>query len=133
MSWLGYVAIALLAPTALVMTYKTGYANAQRDAVSDCQQATISQLQSVISGAEQLTADANTASLALNKTISDRIVADAKTTKDIRDALKTTSHLRVDCVLPDSVLRDLATARHRANTAAATGLDSAVPAAAGAR
>lgn len=132
MNWILYVAIAVLAPTAFVMTYKTGYANAQREAVSDCQSATIKQLQSILTDAEQLTVDANAASLALNKTISDRIVADAKTTKDIRDALKTTAHLRIDCKLPDNVMRDLAAARQRANEAAASGIDSAMPAAAGA-
>lgn len=89
-------------------------------------------MESVVTRIDKLAADANTASLALSKTISDRIVADAKTTKDIRDALKTTAHLRADCVLPDSVVRDLAAARHRANTAAAAGLDNAVPTAAGA-
>lgn len=128
MNWILYVAIALLAPTAFVMTYKTGYANAQREAVSDCQSATISQLQSILTDAEQLTTDANTASLVLNQTISDRVIADTKATQEIRNALSTTAHLRIECVVPIGVMQQLDAARNRANKAAASGFDGSLSA-----
>lgn len=94
-----------------------------------CQAQNLDQLAAVISNTEQLVANANAASLSLSKTIADRITTDQKTTAEIRRALTTTAHLRVDCVLPDSVMQQISDARRRANHAAARGFNSAVPAA----
>lgn len=132
MSILRYLLILSLVIGTFFLANKASREAGVREGELKCQEKTIAQLTAFIESTEQLTADANTASLALSKTISDRIVADAKTTRDIRDALKTTAHLRVDCVLPDSVMQQLNTARHRANETAAAGIDSAVPTAAGA-
>lgn len=98
---------------------------------SQCAESKVDQLNELLRNAEQVSADANAASLALNQSIADRITVDQQTTSEIRRALTTTKHLRVDCVLPADVMHQLTAARNRANQAAAGGIDRAVPAAPG--
>ena len=104
-----------------------GHANATASESSACQAQTIGQLDSTLQQMQQLTRDASAANLALGQTISARQQADAQATTEIRNALKTTAHLRVDCVFDDGVMRALSTARQRANHAAASGLINPVP------
>lgn len=109
--------------------YTKGFAQAQ----SACNSKSIEQLTQMLNTTERLTRDANAASLQLGKTISDRQQADAAATLEIRNALKSTAHLRVNCVFDDGVMRLLEAARLRANTAAASGISHAVPSTAPAR
>lgn len=123
--------IALAAIAALVFAAERwGYSKGYAAASGECQQANIKRLDAALTGIETLTAKAEAANIELGKTISNRILADAKAAGDIRDALKTTAHLRVECVLPDGVMQQLTAARERANTAAASGINHSVPAAA---
>lgn len=123
--------IALAAIAALVFAAERwGYVKGYAAASAECQQANIARLGDALTGIEMLTARAQAANLELGKTISNRILADAHAAGEIRDALKTTAHLRVECVLPAGVMQQLDAARDRANTAASAGIDSAVPAAA---
>ena len=86
----------------------------------------ISRLENAIGATDKLIADANQASLQLGQIINQRMLADEKTTQEIRNALSTTAHLRVDCVLPANVMHSLTIARERANQAAATGISGSV-------
>ena len=108
--------------------YDLGYAKGQAAAAKTCQQAQLDALEGVIAATHGLIADANTASQALGKTISARQQADAKTTKEIRDALASTAPQRAGCVFDAGVMQQLDTARHRAAEAAASGIRGAVPA-----
>lgn len=108
---------------------ESGYSKGYAAASEKCQEQNIEQLTQMLNTTEQLTRDANAASLALGKTISERITTDNQITQDIRHALSTTAHLRVECKLDDSIMRQLAAARTRANQAAASGITSAVPSA----
>ena len=56
--------------------------------------------------------------------------ANTQTTTEMADALTTTAPDRADCVFPAGVMRGLDEARTRAATAAASGIRSALPAAA---
>ncbi|MDF3841089.1 hypothetical protein P3W55_05125 [Pseudomonas citronellolis] len=109
--------------------YLLGRSDGLAAATSQCQKAQLADLQAVIDSAKGLTASANEASQELGKTISDRKQADAKATKEIRDALKATAGQRTACVFDDGVMQQLEDARKRAADAAAGGIRSAVPAA----
>jgi hypothetical protein len=123
------IAIAAL----LLLSHFAVYRWAAVQAVVDQQLQNIEQLTQMLNTTEELTRDANAASLALGKTISTRQQADAAATVEIRNALKTTAHLRVDCVFDDGVMRLLTATRLRANTAAASGINHPVPSTAAAR
>ncbi len=120
-----FVAYQLGASTA----YTLGYAQGESAAKDKCQQAQLDSLTAVIDSAHGLTAAANTASQELGKTISARKQADAKATKEIRDALASTAPLRAGCVFDAGVMQQLDNARDRAAEAAAGGIRGAVPAA----
>lgn len=105
--------------------YDLGYAAA----AAQCQQAQLDGLTAVIDSAQGLTTAANEASQALGKTISARKQADARTTKEIRDALATTAAQRAGCMFNDGVMQQLGDARDRAAEAAAGGIRRAMPAA----
>ncbi len=109
--------------------YDLGHAEGQAAAAQQCQQAQLSALQQVIDSTHGLTAAANAASQALGQTISARQQADARTTKEIRDALATTAPQRADCVFDAGVMQQLDAARHRAAQAAAGGIGRELPAA----
>lgn len=108
--------------------YDLGYARGQAAAQNACQQARLDGLTALIDSTTQLTHDAHNASKRLEKTISDRQQADAKATKEIRDALAETASSRTGCVFDDRVMRQLGDARERAAQAAASGLGSQLPA-----
>jgi hypothetical protein len=97
--------------------------------VAEFQNQKITELSTTLTTMQQLATTANDASIALGKTISARVQADARTSQEIRRALSTTAHLRIDCVFDDGVMRALTTARDRANTAAASGINDPVPSA----
>lgn len=104
--------------------FQWGSAEARRAEHATCQQATIETLTATINASEKLAADAKAASLTLNKTIIARTAADQQATSEIRRALTTTKHLRLECVLPTDVVHELTRARDRANTAAASGINN---------
>lgn len=110
--------------------YRLGGARATHSEHSACQDKKIEQLTATLEQIKEAAATANEASLNFGKLISARQQADATATQEIRHALQTTAHLRVDCVFDDGVMRQLEAARHRANTAAAAGITDSVPAAA---
>lgn len=107
--------------------YDLGYAEGQAAAAAQCQKAQLEALEGVIDSTKGLIADANTASQELGKTISARKQADARTTKEIRDALATTADQRAGCMFDDDVMQQLGDARDRAAEAAAGGIRRAVP------
>ena len=123
------IALAVTWLLAASTNYNLGYAEGQAAAAKQCQQAQLGALQAVIDSTVGLTAAANTASQALGKTISDRKQADAKATKEIRDALASTAPQRAGCVFDAGVMQQLEDARSRAAEAAASGIRRAVPAA----
>lgn len=109
--------------------YALGYAKGESAAQGKCQAAQLDALQDVIDSTAGLTAAANSASQALGQTISARKQADAKTTREIRDALASTAPERAGCVFDAGVMQQLDDARSRAAEAAASGIRRAVPAA----
>lgn len=129
LSALALVAIALVVIWLLAAStaHQLGFAEGQASAQEQCQLAQLGALQDVIDSTKGLTAAANTASQALGKTISDRKQADAKTTREIRDALVLTAPLRAGCVFDAGVMQQLDDARSRAAQAAASGIRSPVP------
>lgn len=114
--------------TAAIGGYLLGRSEGSAAATSQCQKAQLNDLQAVIESTKGLTASANEASQALGKTISERQQADAKATKEIRDALKATAGQRAACVFDDDVMQQLESARKRAANAATSGIRGAVPA-----
>lgn len=108
--------------------YSLGYAEASASVKDKCQQAQLDSLTAVIDSAKGLTTAANEASQQLGQTISTRKQADAKTTKEIRDALAPTAALRAGCVFDDGVMRQFDAASDRATEAAARGIRGSVPA-----
>jgi hypothetical protein len=111
-----------------VGVFKYGYDKGVALSESKYHKADIKALEKVITQTEALVSEAEKASLAINQTISDRAKADHKTTQDIRNALSTTAHLRVDCVFDNNVMQQLGEAADRADQAAASGIVSAMPA-----
>lgn len=117
---------ALIASHAAV--YFWGNTKGFHAAQIECKDAEIEQLTSLISSTQALTESANTASLALGKTINDRTAADAKTTKELRRVLSETAHLRAGCVFDDDVMHQLDEAANKADGAATGGFNHRVPA-----
>jgi len=126
--WGAFVVLLIGAVAAFVIdvknnAYNSGYAAAESKYKDD----QIDQLNALISSAKDLAQQANKASQELGKTISDRKQADAKTTKEIRDALAATSSTRAGCVFDAGVMQQLTTARQRAAEAAASGVRGSMP------
>lgn len=89
--------------------------------------AAVKGLTEIIDSHVALIDQANAASRKMRGALALRADADAKTTKDFRDALALHAAARVDCVFDDGVMRQLAAARDRAAQAAARGIQSALP------
>lgn len=123
------VALCIALAATWLLGSSTGYDLGHAAAVQQCQQAQLGAVQQVIDSTKGLTAAANAASQALGQTISARQQADARTTKEIRDALATTAPQRADCVFDAGVMQQLDAARHRAAQAAAGGIGRELPAA----
>ncbi|WP_262120925.1 hypothetical protein [Serratia ficaria] len=81
-------------------------------------------LNQFIAGTKALTAQANAASLQLAQQIADRAAADSQSTREIRDALKTTADSRANCVFDTGVMQQLVAAQQRAAAAATNGITS---------
>lgn len=113
-----------------IFVYRYGYDKGFSSAESKYQKADIKALEKVITKTESLIGEAERTSLAISKTISDRVKADQKTTQEFHDALSTTAHLRVDCVFDNNVMQQLGETANRADQAATAGFISAVPASA---
>ena len=130
-----YLSVVAAIAIAINLAYETGVKDGRFEKQIESSDQYISRLENVIDTTDKLIVDAKAVSLQLGEMINKRIETDAKTTQEIRNALSTTAHLRVDCVLPVNVMHTLTTARERANKAAATGISTSVndpvPAAAG--
>lgn len=109
--------------------YHLGYAKGSATEKGLCLQGHLDGLTAVLDSTKALTVAANEASQRLGQSISARKQADAKTTKEIRDALAQTAPQRAGCVFDAGVMQQLETARARAAEAAAGGIRRAVPAA----
>ena len=107
--------------------YQLGFAEGQAKSQSSCHSAQLQELHAVLDTTASLTAAANTASQALGQTISARQQADAKTTREIRNALNSTASQRAGCLFDADSMRQLAAARERAATSAAGGIGEPVP------
>lgn len=130
-----YLSIISAIVIAINLAYENGLKQGRFEQQIEVNNQYISKLENTIDATDKLITDANEASLLLGGTINQRMLADEKTTQEIRNALSTTAHLRVECVLPANVVHTLATARERANKAATTGIarsvNDAMPATAG--
>lgn len=104
------------------------YAKGFEAAKDSCQKGEIAALNAVIDKTELLTRDANAASLALNKSISDQKRADQKSTEVFAHALASTANARVNCVFDRNIMQQLDEAADRADNAAASGINRAVSA-----
>lgn len=125
---IGAVLAALLgAWRLLAYVEQAGYDRGHAAASNECHQADLANLQAVIASTRGLTEAAHAASQQLGQTISARQQADAKTTREIRDALAITAGSRAGCVFDAGVMQQLAAARDRAAAAAAGGLRGAMP------
>lgn len=130
-SLLGVLAVCLaLGATWLLGSstgYQLGFAEGQAKSQSSCHSAQLQELHAVLATTASLTAAANTASQALGQTISARQQADAKTTREIRNALNSTASQRAGCLFDADSMRQLDAARERAATAASGGIGGPVP------
>lgn len=129
--WFSLAAIlglALLVPLSMSKGERIGYDKGLAAGRLECQQDTVDELTVLINSSQYLVEQANTTSMQLAKTISDRQQADAQSTREIRNALTVTASDRAGCVFDAGVMQQLDTARHRAAEAAASGLGSTVPA-----
>jgi len=124
---LGIVAFLLLLATSHSAVYFWGASNARGSEHSKCQQQTIAGLAETIEETKELMDQSNANNLRLGKTINTMIAANAQSTSEIRRALTTTSHLRIDCVFDDNVMHYIHNAADRADRAASSGIDDAVP------
>jgi hypothetical protein len=131
-----YLSVVAAIAIAINLAYKSGVKDGRFEKQIESSNQYISRLENIIDTTDKLIVDAKAVSLELGEIINKRIETDAKTTQEIRNALSTTAHLRVECVLPTNVVHTLASARERANKAATTGISTSandpVPAAAGA-
>lgn len=118
---------ALLILALLFTARQIGYSAGLADAKLDVQKADIASLNKSIGDLRVATKDANEANFRIHKTISDRVIADRKTTQDIRHALTSTSYLRNDCLFDSGIMQQLSEAADRADQAAASGFNSAMP------
>jgi hypothetical protein len=90
----------------------------------------VADLNGIIESHTGLIGQANAASLAMRQATARREAVDRKSTKELRDALVSTADSRAGCVFGADVLRQLQAARDRAAESAASGIRSALPAAA---
>lgn len=120
-------AFLLLLATSHSVVYFWGASNARGSEHAKCQQQTITGLADTLEQTKLLMDQSNAHNLRLGKTINIMIAANAQSTSEIRRALTTTSHLRIDCVFDDAVMHYIHDAADRADRAASSGIDDAVP------
>lgn len=125
---IGIVAFLLLLATSHSAVYFWGASSARGSEHAKCQQQTITGLADTLEQTKSLMDKSNAHNLRLGKTINTMIAANAQSTSEIRRALTTTSHLRIDCVFDDGVMHYIHNAADRADRAASGGLDDTVPA-----
>ncbi|HBL7015549.1 hypothetical protein AB6V67_12390 [Serratia marcescens] len=110
--------------------YDAGRKQGLADAHLECSRGQTHQaadaLNQFITGAKELTAQANAASQQLAQQIADRAAADNQSTREIRDALKKTADRRVNCEFDADVMQQLAAAQQRAATATTNGIASRI-------
>ncbi|WP_320377238.1 hypothetical protein [Escherichia coli] len=122
-SWLaGAVVVAIFSWFIWEQGYQRGAGDVRLETTREKLQQTGDALDQFVDGARRLTVQANLASNALAKQISERKEADDISTREIRNALSKTASQRVSCVFDDDIMRQLSEARQRAATAAADGL-----------
>jgi hypothetical protein len=84
-------------------------------------------LQGLIDSQQSLIAAAGQASRDMRRAVSQRLSADAQSSKEFRDALSQTAGDRAGCLFPTDSMRQLADAERRAAEAAAGGIRRSVP------
>ena len=90
----------------------------------------VADLANLITSHQGLITQANNASRSIRTAMAARLLADAQSSKEFKDALASSADSRDGCVFPADVMRQLAAARDRAAKAAASGIAGGVPAAA---
>ena len=90
----------------------------------------VADLANLITSHQGLITQANNASRNIRTAMAARLLADAQSSKEFKDALASSADSRDGCVFPADVMRQLAAARDRAAKAAASGIAGGVPAAA---
>lgn len=122
----------VLALAAAAGGYWRGLADGQAREVARQDADTVSQLSQTLASHNALIKNTNAASARLRQAMSARVALDESFTKEFRNALLATAVDRDGCRFDDGIVRQLAAARDRATTAAATGSAAAtVPAASG--
>lgn len=101
--------------------YSEGLADGRLECSREQTQQAADALNQFITGARQLTAQANQASTLLSQQIDARQRADEKSTEAIREALKKNAASRADCRFDADVMQELARARKQAATTATSG------------
>lgn len=110
--------------------YFIGHFKGYADAQEDHYRADIDSLNKSIVDLNAATKAAGAANLVLHKTISEKQKADNQSTQAFKNAINSTAHLRFNCVFDDSIMQQLYGAADRADKAAASGINYAMPASA---
>jgi len=87
----------------------------------------VADLTSLITSHQGLITQADKASRNIRAATAARLLADARSSKEFKDALASSADSRDGCVFPADVMRKLAAGRDRAAQAAASGIEGAVP------
>lgn len=120
-------AAALIGLAAGVGGYFYGHRQGDLAAQAKHNRAVVDSLTGVIESHKGLIAEANQASLSMRAARNRRAADDARTTKELRDALNATAAARADCDIDDRSMQHLTTAAARAAKAAAGGVRHTVP------
>ena len=87
----------------------------------------VADLTNLITSHQGLVTQADKASRNIRAATAARLLADARSSKEFKDALASSADSRDGCVFPADVMRKLAAGRDRAAQAAASGIEGAVP------
>lgn len=119
--------LATLMVAALAASHFAVYQWGRSGANAQCSQDRLAGWERSVKRLDELTAEARGANQALAKVIHSRQQYDDSVKREIRHALQSTAHLRVDCVFDDGVMHILDGARIRANQAATGGIGEPLP------
>lgn len=111
--------------------YFVGYSQGMDKQRNQQHAQTVADLTNIIDASIGLINDSNAASKAMRDALAARSALDAKTTKDLKNALAKTAASRADCRFNDDIMRELTQAHERAAAAAAGGIRDSLPAASG--
>ena len=107
--------------------YWRGTSDGRAAAVADQNAKAVTDLTEIITSGNALVKAAGLASQRLRQAVAARAAIDDKSTKEVSNALATTSDSRAGCAFPPGVMRELSASRDRAAQAAASGIRGAVP------